>query len=154
MIQNVNYTMKVDGNNYTLDVDQHEYKVTLSRTGGQGSRGHSVTDVYLNEQRELLFDIEDSSGNLVETVNVGSMEDLVSMSDVATLSSQVSGDILIYNSAAQTWNNHQLTTSKVLDIDNTNKTDGALLMYDGTTSKYKATTTLDNQNTIISGGNF
>ncbi|MDA8816995.1 hypothetical protein N9N32_00015 [Alphaproteobacteria bacterium] len=64
------------------------------------------------------------------------------------------GDVLIYEEDTSKWENHQLTTSKVLDIDNTNKSNGALLVYQTSNSKYTATTTLDNPDTSINGGSF
>jgi hypothetical protein len=153
MIQNVNYTMKVDGNNYTLDVDQHEYKVTLSRTGGQGSRGHSVTNASV-ESGNLILEISDSAGNVVENLNAGSFVDLVDMGTIAQIADLQDGDIIAYNEEESRWGNHKLRTSSISDIDNTNKSDGALLVYNSSSEKYTATTTIENQNTTISGGTF
>jgi hypothetical protein len=48
----------------------------------------------------------------------------------------------------------KISLSQIEGIDMTNATDGAVLLYDGGVSKFKATTTMDNQNTNIFGGIF
>ena len=69
-----------------------------------------------------------------------------------TLTSPENEQTLVYDNG--NWVNHKLTTTNLADIDNTNKADGALLVYDDTSEKYKATRTLSNQNTQIVGGSF
>jgi len=64
------------------------------------------------------------------------------------------GDFIIYSAEDQQFTTHTFTTSSISDIDNTNKTDGALLVYNGTTEKYTATTSINNANTSIIGGSF
>jgi hypothetical protein len=44
--------------------------------------------------------------------------------------------------------------SDIFDVDATGQTDGAILLYNATSSKWVATTQMDNINTIINGGNF
>ena len=78
---------------------------------------------------------------------------LNSLSDTS-IQTSTDGDIIIYNDETAKWEGHQLTTSKVLDIDNTNKQDGALLVYTSSNQKYTATNVLNNQNTQINGGSF
>ena len=144
-------------NGYTLEVDSTEYAISLSRTGAQGSRGHSITNAYISGSHHLMLEVSDSAGNLIETLDAGSFDELIgieSLSDVTATTALADGDVLIYNTTENAFENHQLTTSKVLDIDNTNKADGALLLYNGTTEKYTATTNLNNENTTISGGSF
>lgn len=48
----------------------------------------------------------------------------------------------------------KISLSQIEGLDMTNATDGAVLLYDGSVSKFKATTTMDNQNTKITGGIF
>ena len=48
----------------------------------------------------------------------------------------------------------KISLSQIEGIDMTNATDGAVLLYDGGVSKFKATTTMNNQNTNIFGGIF
>lgn len=40
------------------------------------------------------------------------------------------------------------------DVDITNLSDGALLIYNGSSEKFDAKTNIDNQNTDLNGGNF
>jgi hypothetical protein len=55
--------------------------------------------------------------------------------------------------------NYQINASTIklgdlFDVDASGTTDGALIFYNGTTSKWVASTQIDNINTIINGGNF
>lgn len=60
------------------------------------------------------------------------------------------GDVLTYNSGR--WQNHRFTTARLTDVDTTGKTNGSVLVYNSSTEKFTATTTLENQ--IIQGGTF
>ena len=48
----------------------------------------------------------------------------------------------------------KVSLSQIEGLDLSNATDGAVLLYDGNVEKFKATTTMDNPNTTISGGGF
>jgi hypothetical protein len=55
--------------------------------------------------------------------------------------------------------NYQINASTIrlvdlFDVDGTDQTDGAMLVYKATASKWVTTTQIDNINTIINGGNF
>jgi hypothetical protein len=55
--------------------------------------------------------------------------------------------------------NYQLNAATIrlgdlFDVDATNSSDGSVILYNGTTEKWEATTQMDNINTIINGGNF
>jgi hypothetical protein len=55
--------------------------------------------------------------------------------------------------------NYQLNASSIrlgdlIDIDVSGVSDGAVILYDETSSRWVATTRIDNINTIINGGNF
>jgi len=55
--------------------------------------------------------------------------------------------------------NYQINASTIrlgdlFDIDTSGATDGAVILYSGTTSRWIATAQMDNINTIINGGNF
>ena len=55
--------------------------------------------------------------------------------------------------------NYQINAATIrlgdlFDVDGSGTTDGAVILYNGTTSKCVATTQMDNINTIINGGNF
>jgi len=149
------YTTTVDNNNISLTIDKKEHTLSLSRTGGQGSKGDSVTGALINSDADLIITITKADGT-TEAVNAGNLETTIDIGDIPDfdLTTMVEGDIFIYNDTDAKWNNHQLTTSKVLDIDNTGKAEGALLIYDNTAAKYVATTRIENAETIIIGGSF
>jgi hypothetical protein len=147
-----------DTTNYVLKVEGQDYKINLARTGGQGSRGNSVTNATIDANHDLIITISDSAGNVVETINAGSttpslneVTSINAMNDV-TLTAVQSGDILQHDGTQ--FVNHSLTTSKIADVDNTNLADGSLYVYNGTTNKHTATTQLNNSNTTITGGSF
>ena len=140
--------------NYTTTIGVNEFKLSLSRTGGQGSKGDSVTSA---ETRggELIFTITRADGTTYES-NAGAIGGAFSLDNLGdvTIETPSEGDVVIYDAVESEWKNHQLTTSKVLDIDNTNKEDGAVLVYDNTANKYQATNRIEKQTTHIIGGSF
>ena len=152
----MSYTTTVSNNNISISVSNTEHSISLSRTGGQGSRGDSVDRIYFDSEKNLLVDIVNSAGTLIETINVGSLKERIDLIDLLDVDydAVADGDFIVYSAADQQFTTHTFTTSSVSDIDNTNKTDGALLVYNGTTEKYTATTNLDNANTSIIGGSF
>jgi len=149
------YTTTVDNNNFSLTIDKKEHTLSLSRTGGQGSKGDSVTGATINSDADLIITITKADGT-TSTVNAGNLEANIDLNDLNDfqLVSKAEGDVLIYDGTALKFKNHQLTTSKVLDIDNTAKAEGAVLVYDSSSSKYIATTRIENAGTIIIGGTF
>jgi hypothetical protein len=55
--------------------------------------------------------------------------------------------------------NYQINAATIrlgdlFNVDATGETDGAVIVYNATTSKWTATTQVDNINTTINGGNF
>ena len=152
----MSYTTTVSNNNISISVSNTEHSISLSRTGGQGARGDSVDRIYFDSEKNLLVDIVNSAGTLVETINVGSLKERIDLIDLLDVDydAVADGDFIVYSAADQRFTTHTFTTTSISDIDNTNKTDGALLVYNGTTEKYTATTNLDNANTSIIGGLF
>lgn len=151
-----NYTVSVVDNKLSINVASVEYSVALSRTGSQGSKGDSITNITLDPSTdELIFEITDSAGNVSE-INAGSIYAAINLDDLNDVETATiaDGQIVIYQSSTQRYVPHTLTTTSLTDIDNTSKEDGALFIYDGASSKYKATTTVQNQNIQIIGGTF
>lgn len=151
-----NYTVSVVDNKLSINVASVEYSVALSRTGPQGSKGDSITNITLDPSTdELIFEITDSAGNVSE-INAGSIYAAINLDDLNDVETATiaDGQIVIYQSSTQRYVPHTLTTTSLTDIDNTSKEDGALFIYDGASSKYKATTTVQNQNIQIIGGTF
>jgi hypothetical protein len=149
------YTTTVDNNNISLTIDKQEHTLSLSRTGGQGSKGDSVTNAVLNGDQDLIITITSADG-ATSDVNVGNLTPTISLGELSDLdiTNAQEGDALIFDSVDSKFKNHALTTSKVLDIDNTGKAEGAVLVYDATAAKYQATTRIEKQETIIIGGSF
>lgn len=146
--------------NYILTVDSQDYNIQLARTGGQGSKGNSVTNATIDDNNNLIITISDSTGAVVEVLNAGniapSLDEVTSinaMTDV-TITAVQDGDILQFDGNTNNFVNHSLTTHKVSDIDNTNLAEGSIYVYNETTSKHVATTQLNNSNTTILGGSF
>lgn len=146
--------------NYVMNIDAQDYNISLSRTGGQGSKGDSITAATISADNELLLTISDSAGNVTEVINAGSLTpsldevtSINAMNDV-TITAASEGDIIQYDSDTSQFVNHTLTTSKISDVDNTNLADGAMYVYNGTTNKHTATTEINNSNTTITGGSF
>jgi hypothetical protein len=151
------YRLTTKSNKIEVDLTRTQLTTTLARTGGQGTKGDSITSAYIDANNNLIIEVTASNGD-VSTINAGTLSvaelyKLTELSDV-DLSGLQSGDVIIYDGATQQFRNHQLTTSKVLDVDNSAKSDGALLVYNGSTEKYTATTSINNPNTLIVGGTF
>ncbi len=140
---------------YKLTTKQNKLEVSLARTGGQGSKGDSVNNVYINEEGDLIVEVVNSAGAVTTFVagNVNSNTGLSDLIDV-TINSLADGDYLAYEAASSNYKNYRLTTSRVRDIDNTNRQDGSLLVYNSGTAHYVATNQLNNSNLIITGGNY
>jgi len=154
----VEYDVSVKTIDYNLSMDKNELKVSLSRTGSQGSKGDSVTSAYINASSELIIVVTNGAGieNEINAGNVSSLTDINSLSNVNITGLQ-NDQVLVYNSASSSWENREhtfATTSSLGDVDNTSRTDGSLLVYNGTSFKYEATATIQNENTIIQGGSF
>lgn len=136
-------------------VTKPEYSVSLSRTGGQGSKGDSITNVHIDENLDLVVEITSSSG-VVSTITAGNLASALSVGQLTdvVITNISEGDYLAYDVATQSYKNYSLTTSRLSDIDNTNKQDGSVLVYSSSTEKYTATNQLNNPNTLIVGGDF
>jgi hypothetical protein len=142
-------------NELVTEVDKLEYAVSLARTGGQGSKGDSVTNAFINEDEELILEVTSSSGQITQ-INAGNTLANVALNDLTdvTLLNPQEGDYIAYDQSTQRFNNYQLTTSKMTDIDNNSRQDGSVLVYNSLANKYVATNQLDNPNTLIVGGTY
>lgn len=139
---------------YSVTVSNTDIVVDTSRVGGQGSKGDSISAVsFVDGQLEV--DLTTSSGFPVETYSFDIFEgsSLVNLGDVDFFELQ-DKDVILYNAAEQNFTNHRFTTSSLTDVDNTNRQDGSMLVYSGVTSKYTATTIINNNNINIIGGDF
>jgi hypothetical protein len=152
------YTTTVANNNITITAAPVSYALSLSRTGGQGSKGDSVTGVSIAANGDIIFTLEQASGGTTD-VNVGSIYgdaggfNIASLSDVDT-TGVTDNDILAYDSSAAKFTTRNFTTDQLEDINNAGKAEGALLVYNATTSKYDATNSISNASTNIIGGSY
>jgi len=140
---------------YTMTVEQPVFTMSLSRTGGQGSKGDSVSNAVINNDADLIVTITRADGTTYD-INAGNLETTIDLGDLNDfdINNSQAGDFLTYEESTGKYENHQLTTTKVMDIDNTNKEDGAVLVYDNTAQKYQATNRIEKQTTHIIGGSF
>ena len=56
---------------YNLTLNNQQYQMSLARTGGQGTKGDSVTSVTMNGDGDLIVVISNANGDVVSTTNVG-----------------------------------------------------------------------------------
>jgi hypothetical protein len=151
----MNYNLTTKNNTIEISLENKEYIVSLARTGGQGSKGDTVTNAFINQDNDLVIEVTNSSGVVTQIIagNINSSLALGGLSDV-TINSLADGDYLAYEAASSNYKNYRLTTSRVRDIDNTNRQDGSMLVYNSSTAHYVATNNLNNPNLIITGGNY
>ena len=109
------YTTTVDNNNISLTIDKQEHTLSLSRTGGQGSKGDSVSNVVIDSNSDLIITIVKADGTTYD-INAGNLESTIDLGDLADFEivNEQQGDLLVYDSTAGKFKNHQLTTSRVL----------------------------------------
>jgi len=155
-VSNNNIKVSASTVKHETKVESFEYATSLSRVGGQGTKGDSISNVEVNSESELLITVSTSGGDAVKTFNLGVVGTNTPIGALANVdvASVADGEILRYDSTSTNFVNHTLTTTSVTDIDNTGKTDGAVLIYDGASSKYKSTVNIDNENTFIRGGSY
>jgi hypothetical protein len=65
------YTVSVNNNQYALNTVTQDINLSLSRTGGQGTQGNSVSNAYLDSNNDFIIEISNAAGTVVQTVNVG-----------------------------------------------------------------------------------
>jgi len=110
----------------------------------------SYTTTISNNNVTISLDTTDISVSLSRTGGQGAKGD--SWTD--TLSTEEDQAVPLYDTDSSSWTAHRLTTRNLSDVADVAPTDGSLLIYNGTTSKYTPTTNLDNDNLILSGGTF
>ena len=150
------YKTTVTANSVSITLDKTDHTLSLSRTGGQGAKGDSVSSVVVNAANDLIVTLVNGTGTILEIINAGNIfqnAKLQNLIDVESVNPS-DGDVLIYESSSSTYKLHSFTTTNLADVDNSGKTDGAMFLYDASSSTYKATTQINNANTVISGGTF
>src|SRR6056300_1710814 len=56
---------------YNLTLNNQQMQLSLARTGGQGTKGDSVSSVTMDSNGDLIVVIIDAAGNQVSSTNVG-----------------------------------------------------------------------------------
>jgi len=153
------YNVTVANNNITITAAPTAHSISLSRTGGQGTQGNSVTGATVNASNELIITISDSAGNVVNTVNAGLIDisgTTISLNELQDVdaTAPAGGEAILYNGTTSRWTTRKSSTDDISDIDNAGKTEGAIMVYDSATSKYKSTRLLNSSGTQIIGGTF
>jgi hypothetical protein len=131
-------------NDISVDVSKISYEVSLARVGSQGSKGDTIESAYISED-DLIFVMSNSNGDTYEITVSGFITDLSDAHD---------HDNRYYTETEIDHKFATRSTSDLTDIDNTLRSDGAVLIYNGESSKYMSTTTINNPNTTITGGSY
>lgn len=112
--------------------------VSISAALGRGLDGKGWTGVSFDvETGRFTFSSNDGLDYVTEDLQI------LQVADTAT----TEGELAVYNDTSHTWVTRKINTDDISDIDNTNKEDGAVLIYNDTTSRYEATT-------LVLGGTF
>ena len=158
-VANNNITITTATIDQTISVVPTSHALSLSRTGGQGSQGNSISGAEVNASNELIITISDSAGTVVNTINAGEIDisgNTITLDDLQNVDASAvdNGDTIVYNSSTSRWTTRKSSTDDISDIDNSLRAEGAILVYDSTTSKYKSTQLLNSSGTKIIGGTF
>jgi len=140
---------------FKTGVEPIEYNVSLSRTGTQGTKGDSISNVYVDTNKNLVVEVSNSAGTVIETYSEA-LSELLRIIDLKDVSYETreDGDILIYDEEISAFTTHRFTTSNLRDVDDSARADGSILIFNGTAQKYKASLNIDNENFSIIGGTF
>lgn len=159
------YKVTVSNNNIKVDaattshkttVSKVDYGLSLSRVGGQGSKGDTISNIEFDSSNNFVVTVTGADGSVASTYNLGPLGNNTSLGNLADVNMTGVADdqVVQFDSSTSTFIPHTLTTTSLTDLDNAGKTDGAMLLYDGSSSKYKATTQLNNGNTFLIGGSY
>ena len=67
----MSYAITINGNNYNLTSSTQDVNLTLSRTGGQGAKGDSITNASIDSNGDFHVIISNSAGQQIQDVNLG-----------------------------------------------------------------------------------
>jgi hypothetical protein len=87
------YTVSVNNNEFLINTVVQDLNLSLSRTGGQGAQGNSVSDAYLDSNDNLIIEVSNAAGGVVQTINLGPI-DAVNASSISETCKNVSGGTL------------------------------------------------------------
>ena len=141
-VSNSNIGIGVTATNHVVTIENNDYAIALARTGGQGSKGDSITDISLNESDDIIITVSNSAGDVVGAYNLGPLGGVASLDSLSdtNLAGITDGQGILYDSATSKYIPHTFAITSLADVDNTAVTDGAVLIYDGV--NYVATPTI------------
>jgi hypothetical protein len=87
------YTVSVNNNEFLINTVVQDLNLSLSRTGGQGAQGNSVSDAYLDSNDNLIIEVSNAAGGVVQTINLG-LIDAVNATSISETCKNVSGGTL------------------------------------------------------------
>jgi len=90
------YTVSVNNNEFLINTVVQDLNLSLSRTGGQGAQGpvgNSLSDAYLDANDNLIIEVSNAAGGVVQTINAGSIG-TVSATSISETCKNVSGGTL------------------------------------------------------------
>jgi hypothetical protein len=87
----MNYRLTTKSNKIEVNLAKRIYEVSLSRTGGQGSRGISVVNAELDVNGFLIMTMSD--GSTINAGYVGSLDQLADIAFSGSLDDIVGGEL-------------------------------------------------------------
>jgi hypothetical protein len=87
------YTVSVNNNEFLINTVVQDLNLSLSRTGGQGSSGNSVSDAYFDSNDNLIIEVSNAAGGVVQTINLGPVA-AVNATSISETCKNVSGGTL------------------------------------------------------------
>lgn len=141
-VSNNNISVNTTSTTNTVKVEPVNLSVSLSRTGGQGSKGDSISSIYMSDGI-LYATISNSAGDVISTETIGDVAAIVgteiSIGELnnVTITSANESDILKYDAATQTWVNeafaHTHPMAEISDVNLTGLQNGDILAYNTAT---------------------
>lgn len=141
---------------YSTGVLSRDTILESSNSGSVVSLASGTKEVFITypAEKSVYLDASDNvtlPGNLELSGTVDGRDIASDGAQIDSLGSAAFADTTDFASASHT---HSFTTTDLSDIDNTARSDGSVLVYNGTTSKYVATNAIENDNIVIKGGNY
>ena len=137
------YSITVSNSNITATLAQSTQTLSLARTGGQGSKGDSISNVYVDGSNNLLVDISNSGGDLLETINVGNIDLLITSAVNAQVDAAVGNGENTYITVSLSGETDafdftvELPMAGITDVEVAGLSDGKVLAFNSTSSKWE-----------------
>ena len=101
---------------YKITPDSNTFSISLSRTGGQGAKGDSISSVYIDENNELVAEISNSAGDVIKTEQLGSIDTIVAQASTDAIGDLITtGNNYLINVAANDEGSYDFTVEAYQD---------------------------------------